>query len=248
MPETSERALLERDFRTDASECVSRIDGCDPTCGRSGEFARLGGSVAEMGDVAALGASRSTSLNRRRLSAALRTAVGTNSTEAWRFFWCRCASRPARCSTSVSRQSLAFLPWSWPALRWQRRARFAARNPGHGLRRLPRSSSCSAWRRQTGNLASWHEDARRRISTRLTGESSRSTISPTAVCGLPSMSIATERPTLRYVPQRLRASARASPEGLRIGSRVAGIVRLRPAYFGATSSGRARFLVRKLFR
>jgi len=38
----------------------------------------------------------------------------------------------------------------------------------------------------------------------------------------------TERPTLRYAPERIRASARKVPDGLTIGSQVSGIVRLQP--------------------
>ncbi|QPC87783.1 DUF4131 domain-containing protein [Mesorhizobium sp. NBSH29] len=39
---------------------------------------------------------------------------------------------------------------------------------------------------------------------------------------------ATERPTLRYAPDRIRVTARAMPEGLQAGSAVAGVVRLLP--------------------
>ena len=41
--------------------------------------------------------------------------------------------------------------------------------------------------------------------------------------------LATERPQLRYVPARVRATARAVPEGVQIGDVVAGAVRLFPA-------------------
>ncbi|PSJ60099.1 ComEC/Rec2 family competence protein [Kumtagia ephedrae] len=38
----------------------------------------------------------------------------------------------------------------------------------------------------------------------------------------------TERPRLRYAPQRIRATARKLPEGVAVGSTVSGLVRLRP--------------------
>jgi ComEC/Rec2-related protein len=41
--------------------------------------------------------------------------------------------------------------------------------------------------------------------------------------------VATERPTLRYGPDRVRATARSVPEGLRPGDTVEGVVRLMPA-------------------
>lgn len=39
---------------------------------------------------------------------------------------------------------------------------------------------------------------------------------------------ATERPTLRHMPRRIRATARRLPDGARVGSVVSGLVRLRP--------------------
>jgi len=40
--------------------------------------------------------------------------------------------------------------------------------------------------------------------------------------------VATERPSLRYAPQRVRATARSVPDGLAVGSTVRGLVRLQP--------------------
>ncbi len=40
--------------------------------------------------------------------------------------------------------------------------------------------------------------------------------------------VSTDRPKLRYAPRRIRATARKLPEGVRVGSMVGGLVRLRP--------------------
>lgn len=67
------------------------------------------------------------------------------------------------------------------------------------------------------------------ISTRLTGRIVRIEYQASGRVRLTLDVLATERPTLRYAPGRVRATARAIPETLRPGDTVQGLVRLMPA-------------------
>lgn len=80
-------------------------------------------------------------------------------------------------------------------------------------------------------VETWRHDTKMlggEISTRLTGEVVAIDHLANRRVRLTLDVLATERPTLRYAPRRVRASARAIPEGLRIGSDVVGIVQLIP--------------------
>lgn len=78
------------------------------------------------------------------------------------------------------------------------------------------------WRAGTQMLGS-------EISTRLTGRVVRIEQQASGRIRLTLDVIATERPVLRYAPDRVRATARAVPETLRPGDAVQGLVRLMPA-------------------
>lgn len=80
-------------------------------------------------------------------------------------------------------------------------------------------------------LETWRHDTKMlggEISARLTGEVVAIDHLANRRIRLTLDVISTERPTLRYAPQRVRASARAIPDGLRIGSDIVGIVQLIP--------------------
>lgn len=66
------------------------------------------------------------------------------------------------------------------------------------------------------------------ITTRLTGRVVRIEHQATGRVRLTLDVLATERPVLRYAPQRVRATARAVPEGLAPGDVVRGVARLMP--------------------
>lgn len=66
------------------------------------------------------------------------------------------------------------------------------------------------------------------ISTRLTARVARVEHQASGRVRLTLDVVATERPVLRYAPQRVRATARAVPEGLAPGDTVRGVVRLLP--------------------
>jgi competence protein ComEC len=66
------------------------------------------------------------------------------------------------------------------------------------------------------------------ITTRLTGRVVRVEHQATGRVRLTLDVMATERPQLRYAPRRVRATARATPEGLMPGDAVSGVVRLLP--------------------
>ena len=85
------------------------------------------------------------------------------------------------------------------------------------------------------------------ISTRLTG---RVAVIEHQANGRIRMTIdviATERPTLKYVPQRVRVSSRAIPDGLKAGDVVTGARTARPA-IRADQAGRLRLFLQQLFR
>ena len=84
------------------------------------------------------------------------------------------------------------------------------------------------------------------ISTRLTG---RVVVIEHMASGRVRLTldvIGTERPKLKYAPDRVRVSARAIPSGLRAGDAVAGIVRLAPPS-GPTRPGGYDFAFRSYF-
>lgn len=77
------------------------------------------------------------------------------------------------------------------------------------------------WRAETQMLGA-------EITTRLTARVARVEHQASGRVRLTLDVLATERPTLRYAPERVRATARAVPESLRPGHTVQGVVRLMP--------------------
>ncbi|MEO3385905.1 ComEC/Rec2 family competence protein [Mesorhizobium sp. CAU 1741] len=84
------------------------------------------------------------------------------------------------------------------------------------------AAKLETWRIDTPMLGS-------EVTTRLTGRVVQIEHQATGRVRLTMDVVATQRPTLRYAPDRVRASARAVPEGLRPGETVEGVVRLMPA-------------------
>ncbi|MGE0499872.1 MAG: ComEC/Rec2 family competence protein [Rhizobiaceae bacterium] len=82
-------------------------------------------------------------------------------------------------------------------------------------------ASLETWRASTPMLGS-------EITTRLTGRVVVVEEQPGGRTRLTLDVVSTERPTLRYAPDRVRATARAVPPGLAAGDFVSGVVRLMP--------------------
>lgn len=83
------------------------------------------------------------------------------------------------------------------------------------------SAKIETWRSSTKVLGA-------EISTRLTGRVALMEHQANGRIRLTLDVIATERPTLRYAPERVRVSARKIPAGVVAGSEVAGVARLHP--------------------
>ncbi len=75
------------------------------------------------------------------------------------------------------------------------------------------------------------------IGTRLTGRVMAIERQPSGRVRLTLDVLGTERPELRYAPDRIRATARQVPDDLRPGDRVVGVVRLMPASGPSRPSG-----------
>jgi ComEC/Rec2-related protein len=75
------------------------------------------------------------------------------------------------------------------------------------------------------------------IGTRLTGRITEIERQPTGRVRLTLDVLGTQRPELRYAPDRIRATARQVPDGLRPGDTVVGVVRLMPASGPSRPSG-----------